>query len=97
MLHSATAALSKLGLSPKTHTGIIRAFGQNLVKTATINKTHGENLTMAKDIREKGDYSPYYTTSKETARALLLLFPLGRLNDKHENYQNQQGNIRKTV
>jgi len=71
MLHSARAALSKLGLSPKTHTGIIRAFGQHLVKTGTINRIHGENLTKAKDIREKGDYSPYYTTPKETAETII--------------------------
>lgn len=71
MLHSARAALSKLGLSPKTHAGVIRAFGQHLVKTGTINKTHGENLAKAKDLREKGNYSPYYTTPKETAETLV--------------------------
>ena len=71
MFHSAKAALAKINLSPKTHRGVIRSFGKHFIKTGTIKKTLGENLRRAKDLREKGDYSPYHTTPENVAETLI--------------------------
>ena len=34
-------------------------------------KTLGENLRRAKDVREKGDYLPYYTTPENVVETLI--------------------------
>lgn len=71
MFHSAKAVLSRMNISPKTHRGVITAFGEHLIKRGIIERSLGENLRRAKDIREKGDYSPYYTTPEDVAETLI--------------------------
>jgi len=71
MFHSTKAVLSQMNLSPKTHEGVIKSFGEHLIKTGILPKTLGEKLRRAKDLREKGDYSPYYTTPEDVAETLI--------------------------
>lgn len=71
MFHSAKAILSEMGISPKSHEGVVKSFGEHIIKTGILPKTLGEKLRRAKDLREKGDYSPHYTTPEDVAKTLV--------------------------
>ncbi len=88
MFHSAKALLSKMGISPKSHEGVVKSFGEHLVKTGILPKALGEKLRRAKDLREKGDYSPYYTTPEDVAKTLV--------EDAEEFYASIKGKLTET-
>lgn len=71
VFHSAKAVPSKINLSSKTQRGVIRSFGERFIKTGMIEKTLGENLRRAKDVREKGDYLLYYKTPENVVETLI--------------------------
>ncbi|MFQ6085542.1 MAG: HEPN domain-containing protein [Candidatus Bathyarchaeia archaeon] len=70
MLHSAKALLVEwTGKSPKTHAGTIQALGE-LVRGGLVGRDLFDMIKKAKDIREKGDYSPFFASPRRTAERI---------------------------
>ncbi|MGC8937326.1 MAG: hypothetical protein ACP5KV_08230 [Candidatus Methanomethylicaceae archaeon] len=47
-----------MGISLKSHEGVVKSFGEHLVKKGILSKALGEKLRRAKDLREKGITHP---------------------------------------
>lgn len=71
MLHATRALLAEASLQARTHEGVIRLFGEKFVRTKIFESELGKRLRVAKDLREKGDYSPLYATDEEVAKTLV--------------------------
>lgn len=56
MMHSAKALLTLLGVEAASHPGIIRMFGQEIVKKDIIDKEYAKGLSRAYNLRDKSDY-----------------------------------------
>lgn len=61
MLNSAQAALLSTGLPedklPKTHSGLISAFGEHVVKSGKMDAEFGRSLNKAEGLRLRADYT----------------------------------------
>lgn len=56
IMHSAKALLTLLGIETTSHPGIIRMFGQEVVKKNLIDKKYAKSLSGAYNLRDKSDY-----------------------------------------
>jgi len=72
MYHAARAALSTVGVFPKTHEGVVSEFGRKFVVTEIFPRELGKNLADAKAARETYEYSVTATAGKSEAEAILL-------------------------
>lgn len=61
MLNSAQAALLSVGVPedklPKTHSGLIAAFGEHLVKSGKVEREFGRSMNKAEGLRLRADYT----------------------------------------
>jgi len=72
MYHAARAALSTVGVFPKTHEGVVTEFGRKFVVTEIFPRELGKNLADAKAARETYEYSVTATAGKSEAEAILV-------------------------
>jgi uncharacterized protein (UPF0332 family) len=56
MFDAAHAALLAAGVSAKTHSGLISAFGKHLVQSGLIDAQHGRALNRVHHLRQLADY-----------------------------------------
>jgi uncharacterized protein (UPF0332 family) len=70
VLHAARAALFAHESVPKTHSGVRRLFGLELVDTGEIEREWGRILTRTQDRREDADYGLTTTIDENLAREL---------------------------
>ena len=71
MLHAARAALSRIGVNPKSHEGTVSEFGKRLVLAGVFPKEMGRSLAESKAARETYEYSVTAEIGREEAEMLL--------------------------
>lgn len=71
MYHAAKAALAIMNVFPKTHEGLVSAFGKRFVLTGTFPKELGRTLADAKAARETYEYSITAIVEKAEAESVL--------------------------
>lgn len=71
IFHSAKALLSTEGISPKTHRGLIRKFGEKFVKTGDIPQEYAAILSKAESLRETADYGLMTEIGFEDAKSIV--------------------------
>ncbi len=71
MLHAARAALTNIGVNPRTHEGTVSEFGRRLVLEGVFTRDLGRALAEAKAARETYEYSATAEMGREEAEALL--------------------------
>ncbi len=71
MFHAARAALTKVGVNPRTHEGVVSEFGRRLVLKGVFSRDLGRALAEAKAARETYEYSATAEMGREEAEALL--------------------------
>lgn len=71
MFHAATALLLKKGVTARTHSGLLTMFSLHYVKSGEIAKEYFDILSESKELRENGDYEPYFEGHDEEARLAL--------------------------
>lgn len=71
MFYAAEAALLNKNLSFSKHSGVISAFGKELVKTGIVPVALHESLLEAFSLRNKGDYGAPHVITQEEAETLL--------------------------
>jgi uncharacterized protein (UPF0332 family) len=65
------ALLLTKDIDPRTHSAVRNQFAQHFVKTKEIEPEFNDILKEAKEIRERGDYSEFYSASCEEAKLQL--------------------------
>jgi uncharacterized protein (UPF0332 family) len=71
MFHAATAVLSVKGIKRSSHSGILSAFGEYLVKPGLIEKSLHLSLREAFELRQQTDYEPIVDIDSRQARETL--------------------------
>lgn len=71
MFHAARAALTKVGVTTKTHEGTVSEFGRRLVMEGVFSRDLGKALAEAKAARETYEYSATMEIERGEAEALL--------------------------
>ena len=71
MFHAAQAMLFARGIKPKTHVGVIRAFGKEIVEKGLIEKKYGRFLNEAFDARLAGTYEVFAKLDEELAEEIV--------------------------
>ncbi len=71
MFHAARAALTKIGVTTRTHEGTVSEFGRRLVLEGVFPRDLGRALAEAKAARETYEYSATMEIRKGEAEALL--------------------------
>lgn len=71
MFHAARAALTKVGITTRTHEGTVSEFGRRLVLQGVFPRDLGRALAEAKAARETYEYSATMKIEKDEAEALL--------------------------
>ena len=69
--HAGMALLASKEFSAKTHSGLQTMISLHFVKTGILPREYYEILSRDKDLREDGDYEPFYTGSAEEAESVL--------------------------
>jgi uncharacterized protein len=71
MFHAARAALTKVGVTARTHEGTVSEFGRRLVLEGIFPRDLGRALAEGKAARETYEYSATMMIEKDEAEALL--------------------------
>ena len=71
VLHAARAALMVEGLAARTHTGVRRRFGTDLVQSGSIEGEWAKVLARAQSARETADYDTATAMDEERAADLV--------------------------
>jgi len=71
MFHAATAVLAVKGIKRSSHSGILSAFGEYLVKPGLIDKSFHQSLLEAFELRQQTDYEPVANVDIKQAREVL--------------------------
>ncbi|MFQ5887285.1 MAG: HEPN domain-containing protein [Candidatus Hydrothermarchaeales archaeon] len=71
MYHSARSLLAIKEIYPKSHRGMLKLFGLEVVKKNEIEDLYGKALGFAMDKREKSDYDFSVQFSREEAKAVI--------------------------
>ncbi|MFO8132725.1 MAG: HEPN domain-containing protein [Thermoplasmatota archaeon] len=71
MFHAAQAILLLKNVYPKSHAGVIRAFGETLVKPGILDKRMGQMLSQAASMRMKADYDVGVRVTKQECEETL--------------------------
>jgi len=58
MFYSAKAALLEIGVTTRSHSGVVSQFSQHFVKTGQVERRYIRMLTQAMQARETSDYDP---------------------------------------
>ncbi len=70
MFHAARAALTRIGVNPKSHEGTVSEFGRRLVVPGLFPREMGRNLAESKAARETYEYSATAEIKREEAETL---------------------------
>ncbi len=68
---AARAILLLLGENPRTHGGLLAAFGARLVNEGLVDSDYGKILTRLFEARQTSDYHPFVWTDESDARQYL--------------------------
>jgi len=69
--HAATALLLSRDLSFGSHAGVLRAISLNFVKTGSLPKAYGRDLSWLAELRQIADYGEMrHVTTEEAERAI---------------------------
>lgn len=71
MYHTALALLLTKGAAASTHAGLLVMLSKEFVLPGKLEKRYFDMLTEAKELRESGDYEPFYVGSEGESRAVL--------------------------
>ena len=71
MFHAATAVLAAKGIKRSSHSGILSAFGQYLVKPGLIKQDFHLYLREAFELRQQTDYDPIVDIQLQQAKQTL--------------------------
>lgn len=72
MYHAALALLLTKDAAPTTHAGLLVLLSKEFVRAGKLEKRYVDMLSEAKELRESGDYEPFFSaTSKESHTVLL--------------------------
>ena len=71
MFHVAQAVLFARGVKPKTHVGVIRTFGKEIVEKGLIDRRYGRYLNEAFDARLAGTYEVFAEPGEELAEEIV--------------------------
>ena len=71
MFHAAQAVLFARGIKPKTHVGVIRIFGKEIVEKGLIDRRYGRYLNEAFDARLAGTYEVFAEPGEELAEEIV--------------------------
>lgn len=71
MFHATKAILATIKEAPKSHSGVVRVFGEKFIRTGVFPMETGKALALAKGLREKADYEPTPAIPKEQAKHLI--------------------------
>ncbi|TFH13005.1 MAG: HEPN domain-containing protein [Lentisphaerales bacterium] len=69
MFHAARAALATRGRSARTHSGILRIFSKEFVKTGLIEAEYARVFSAEQEDREFCDYDASFRITKDTAQS----------------------------
>ena len=69
--HAAQAALTPMGVTPKTHRGLRRAFAERLVLAGTVPQTYMQWFAEAEQLHALADYDPESAVNEARLRELL--------------------------
>lgn len=89
MFYAASALLSSRGISRSTHSGVISAFSQYLVKPGFIEVEYAKMLGHAFDSRLDSDYDIVFTPERALARD--VLHDAHRFVDRAAKHLQQRG------
>ena len=71
MFHAATAVLAGKGIKRSSHSGILSAFGEHLVKPGVIEHKFHLSLRKAFELRQQTDYDPVVDIDTQQAAETL--------------------------
>jgi len=71
MFDAASAVLTKLEVTCKSHKGVINQFGENVVKKGLVDRRFGRYLSKAYELRLESDYDFYSVITEEDAEKLV--------------------------
>jgi uncharacterized protein len=89
MFYAVNALLVSKGISRKTHSGVISAFGEYFVKTGIIEKEYAKLLGQAFDSRLDTDYDIVFSADQVLAHQIMQ--DAQHFVDRAENYLQQVG------
>lgn len=72
MYFSASAIFQVMGITIKTHKGLVARFGLDFVNNGIIERSYGRALRIAEELRSEADYSISRNISKDEAENALL-------------------------
>ena len=84
VLHAARAALAAQATAPKTHAGVMRMLGEQLVKTGHIEAEYSRMFSAAQDARKFCDYVSSFQMSPDKAE--LRVHDAARFVERIERY-----------
>ena len=67
MYHAALALVMTRGGAPTTHAGLLVLLSKEFVLTEELEKRYFDMLSEAKELRESGDYEPFFTGTEKKA------------------------------
>ncbi len=70
MFHAARAALTKIGVDPRSHEGTVSEFGRRLVVEGIFPREMGRSLAESKAAKETYEFSATAEIQKEEAESL---------------------------
>ena len=88
VLHAARAALATQATAPKTHAGVMRMLGEQLVKTGHIEAEYSRMFSAAQDARKFCDYVSSFQMSLDKAE--LRVHEAARFVERIERYLKDQ-------
>lgn len=71
MYHAALALVLTHGGAPSTHAGLLVLLSKEFVLTGKLEKRYFDMLSEAKELRESGDYEPFFTGTAKESQAVL--------------------------
>jgi len=72
MFHASQAILASKGISPpKTHKGLRELLGKEVIKTGSLEKEFGKDLSKAFEMRQASTYDIYASYGKEEVNTLV--------------------------
>lgn len=71
MYHAALALLLTKGTAPMTHAGLLILLSKQFVLTGKLEKRYFDMLSEAKELRESGDYEPFFVGTAKESNAVL--------------------------
>ncbi|MDI6704421.1 MAG: HEPN domain-containing protein [bacterium] len=71
MYHAATALLLTKDLTAKTHSGLLTMLSLHFVKSGAMEEEYYSMIARDKDLRENGDYEPFYIGSSDEAECVI--------------------------